>query len=191
VFPTNWLPMIFLLVLGTGVVGYALVLRDRAGNISKTYGDDIAGLCQNAASETPNERHLKTRVRPFQIVVMNLDGRRHSWHDKLPEEMRAEDRDSIDLVACVGDKKYYEEIESCDYTDSMTGGQFTIKRIRYYKNVYLLNPDTGQPAKVLRAWGSDPEYCPDPVYSKDNLTGGEPSYSYFYEVLVDYAWYQS
>ena len=190
-FPTNWLPMIFVLLLGAGVIGYALLLRDRAGNIGKTYGEDIAGLCQSAASSTPDERNLKTRIRPFRLVVMKLDGRQHSWHDKLPEEMRAEDRDSIDLVACVGDKRYYDVIESCDYVDGMTGGVYTIKRIQYYQNVYLLNPDTGQPAKILRAWGSAPEYCPDEKYGKDNLTGGEPSYSYFYEVLVDYAWYQS
>ncbi|RPJ02524.1 MAG: hypothetical protein EHM39_01655 [Chloroflexi bacterium] len=189
-FPTSWLPMIFVVLLGAGVIGYGLYLRDRAGNIGKAYGEDIAGLCQNAASVTPDERNLKTRIRPFKLVVMNLDGKRHSWHDRLPEEMRAGDRAEIDLVACVGDKQYYEVIESCDYVDSQTGGEFIIKRIQYYKNVYLLNPDTGQPAKILRAWGSAPEYCPDEIYGKDNLTCGEPSYSYFYEVLVDYAWYQ-
>jgi hypothetical protein len=190
VFPTTWLPMIFVVLLGVGVIGYALVLRNRAGELTDKYGADITGLCKNAASGTADERNLKTRVRPFKLIVLNLDGQRHSWHDQLPEEMRAEDRAAIDLVACVGDKKFSEVVESCDYIDDSTGAQFTVNRIQYYKNVYLLNPDTGQPAKVLRAWGAAPEYCPDPIYGTSNLLGGEPTYSYFYEVLVDYAWYQ-
>ncbi|MBI5958171.1 MAG: hypothetical protein HY866_05530 [Chloroflexi bacterium] len=158
--------------------------------VKQKYGDQIAAMCENV-SGTPSIDNLPaSATSPMKVVVLTSEGKRYSWHNKLPATLRAADRASTNLVVCVS-KEHKELLQSCPY-ESMVGGSntvFTIERKQLYVDVTLMNPDTGLPITAFQVWGSEPVACPETGSSKDKVkeqAGDKPEkhYDSFYSELA-------
>ena len=145
-------------------------------------------LCANIG-DTAHPADQPVVLRPYRVTVVDYDGTRHPWHNRLPDTIRAADRETPDVVACVTENRE-KIVEDCPYYDYgySSGYLFSIQRIALYNDVFLLNPNTGTVFSVLRIWGTTPEYCPDTAMGEEGTVekryGEPPEYEAFYTELA-------
>jgi hypothetical protein len=129
-------------------------------------------------------------LRPYRVTVVDYDGTRHPWHNRLPDKIRAAGRETPDVVVCVTENRE-KIVEDCPYYDAAYSEDyylFSIQRIAIYNDVFLVNPNTGTVFSVLRVWGTTPEYCPDATKGEPGTVekryGDPPEYEAFYTELA-------
>ena len=86
------------------------------------------------------------------IILLNLDGQRHTWTNKVPVEWRSENVSSMQLVVLVSDQ-LTEVIEVCEYSGP------DITRYRYYVTTYLRAAKTGDLITNTTFLGTMPREC--------------------------------
>lgn len=178
---------IILLVMIFGAVMLVVYSRLAKANLNSTYGSTIANRCETTVFADFDRDNLTSTHQPPRILIMSDNGKRHSWHSQLPDEMQADDQASTDIVACVMSSTHQQVIETCEYEEFGTGTVFDVSRIQYYRNVYLVDAATGRAITPIVAWGSGPDYCPDTISTGDKtLRGGQPQYNYFYDALNEF-----
>jgi hypothetical protein len=178
---------IILLVMIFGAVMLVAYSQLAKANLNATYGSTIANLCETTVFADFHRDNLSSSHQPPRILVLSDNGRRHSWHNQLPDNMRAEDQASTDVVACVMSNTHEQVVETCEYQEFGSGTVFNVSRIQYYRNVYLVDAATGLPIAPIVAWGSGPDYCPDTISTADKtLRGGQPQFNYFYDALTEF-----
>ena len=178
---------IILLVMIFGAVMLIAYTQLAKANLNAKYGSTIANLCETTVFADFHRENLSSSRQPPRILILSDSGRRHSWHNQLPDDMRAEDQASTDIVACVMSNTHEQVVETCEYQEFGSGASFNVSRIQYYRNVYLVDAATGLPIAPIVAWGSGPDYCPDTISTADKtLRGGQPQYRYFYDALTEF-----
>jgi hypothetical protein len=178
---------IILLVMIFGVVMLVAYSQLAKANLNAKYGSTIANMCETTVFANFDRDNLSSTHQPLRILILSDSGRRHSWHNQLPDNIRAEDQASTDIVACVMSSTHQQVVETCEYQEFGTGTVFNVSRVQYYRNVYLVDAATGQPIAPIVAWGSGPDYCPDTISTADKtLRGGQPQFNYFYDALTEF-----
>ena len=145
---------LIVLAIAAGVAYYLVLVEMEKREVRQKYGAVIADMCQNP-SGIASSANLPTAALPWKVVVLDDDGTRNSWHNKLPADRRATDQASTQIVACVQGHK--QVIATCEYTTR------TLDRIQYYADITLMNPETGLPITTFQVWGSTPRDCPELV----------------------------
>jgi hypothetical protein len=183
-FNPNVIVVLLLIFGGAMLVVYSQLEKWMVKN---KYGDRIANMCETTVFTDFSKNNLTSDRFPPRILIMGDNGKRHEWHDDLPDVMRAEDRESTDIVACVMSKKHQQVMETCNYESYSSGKVFTVSRVQYYRNVYLVDAATGLPIATIVAWGAGPEYCPQTIVTANRkLMGSDPKYTYFYDALYQF-----
>ncbi len=161
------------------------------------YGDAIADMCGRVSGEA-SMANLPLTARPYGVVIMDNDGTRHSWHRKLPDEVRANNQSQTDIVVCISDERE-EVVESCVYdrvSYGLTGRSvdpsqtMVVQRQQIYQDVFLLNPDTGAVIQTFRVAGSAPKACPSNISGESgdvkSIQGSDPEYEAFFYQLQQF-----
>lgn len=172
-----------LLAIG-GAVGYCYISSTLAeGRLRDKYGDQIVDLCMDPKG-VPDPSNLPTAYVPWKVVVLEDVAARADWHKRLPDERRAEDKASTNIVVCVDTQS--KVLETCEYT------QRTLDRVQHYVEVSLFNAENLQMITTFLIWGSIPEACPDMITrytpslrGDDPLETTSPDYfAVFYDTLL-------
>lgn len=157
--------------------------------IRDKFGDEIAKLCDEPAGGAPELANFVNGDAEVRFLVLTNEGMYDDWHDKLPAEMRAGDKESLDVVVCkVASTK---QIESCPYTDPDDESKvmFTINRVQPVLDLVLLSPSGARIAETT-ILGGMPDKCPDEARgSKDSTqtkSGAAVSYNDFYTELTSF-----
>jgi hypothetical protein len=178
---------IILLVMIFGAVMLIVYTQLTKANLKAQYGSTIANMCETTVFANFDRNNLTSTHQPPRILILSDSGRRHSWHSQLPDNMRAEDQASTDIVACVMSSTHEQVVETCEYQEFGTGTVFDVSRVQYYRNVYLVDAATGRAIAPIVAWGAGPDYCPDTITTADKtLRGGQPQFNYFYDALNEF-----
>ncbi len=120
--------------------------------VRQKYGGEIIDLCAEPKG-VPNLANLPTTSSPWRVAVIEDIGTTARWHDQLPAERRANDKDSTNIIACV--ERQRQVIETCEYTSGQP-----IDRVQYYVDVSLFNAENYQMISTFQVWGSIPTTCP-------------------------------
>ncbi len=175
--PTIVLELILLAIVAA-VAYYLVVIEMEKRDVRQKYGTAIADMCKNPGG-IASAANLPTAAAPWKVVVLDGDGTRNGWHNKLPVDRRAADQASTQIVACVQGHK--QIIATCEYATRK------LDRIQYYADVTLMNPETGLPITAFQVWGSTPRDCPELVTrNTGTFKGDDPAgsaYAKYYDMF--------
>lgn len=103
------------------------------------------------------------------FLIIEESGLPGSWHRKLPENLRADGAEEVDLVVCLD---YAEDVEvsECEYT-----GWKVIRRFRLARNVFVVDPQTGKTVASTTLYGDAP-VCPQVTDTSKSITGTQPKF---------------
>ena len=105
------------------------------------------------------------------IILLNLEGQRHTWTNTIPVEWRSENVSCMQLVVLVSDQ-LKEVIEVCEYSGP------DITRYRYYVIVNLRAAKTGNLLENTTLLGTMPRECRQMEdYDLTALYGDQVSFS--------------
>jgi hypothetical protein len=147
------------------------------------YGKEIAEICNPPAGGDAAETNMPDDPRPLSVAVMDADSTfLHEWHDDLPSDFRAGNRDELRVVICV--EMESQVVESCPYyTEDDSDKTFMIERVRQDAHLILLNAESGQRISELTVQGESPNECPNTARGRVGDTtqykGDKPSYNDF------------
>lgn len=188
----------FILLFGTlaailcvVVVAVALYsIEQEKKEIRDKYGSEVADMCDEPGGGTADVANLPGTNGQFKFLVLTDTGTYHEWHDKLPADLRAEDKETLSAVICL--ESHTTTVESCPYTDPKdeTKTVFTIERVRPYLDMILLNPQTGARIAERTIQGGEPDACPDEAKGTKGSTvtkkGRAVAYNDFYTALTEF-----
>jgi hypothetical protein len=86
------------------------------------------------------------------VILLNLEGQRHTWTNKIPVDWRSDNVSSMQLVVLVSDQ-LKEVIEICHYSGP------DITRYRYYVSIYLRAARSGNLITNTTLFGTMPREC--------------------------------
>jgi hypothetical protein len=145
---------LIVLAIGAGVAVYFIATEMEKDEVRDKYGDQIADVCKNPAGSA-NPANLPAAAPPWKVVVIDEDGTRDYWHRVLPDDRRADDQASTNMVVCLDNHE--QVVEECKYTSR------TLQRIQNYVDVTVFNAENFQPITTFQVWGSTPGVCPELV----------------------------
>ena len=133
------------------------------GAVRSAYGASYAEACDGMPSGSESLDTLdKGDTTPRQVLILTGDTqRRDDFHAEMPSQWRAEDEDSVSLIACV--ERESEVIETCAYERPSDEGSYTVDvdREEHSVTVVLINPDTGRLIDSMTVDSDEPDDCPD------------------------------
>ena len=147
-FNPNFIILLVMIFGAVMLIGYSQLSKV---NLNAKYGSTIANLCETTVFADFHRDNLSSSHQPPRILILSDNGRRHSWHNQLPDNMRAEDQASTDIVACVMSNTHEQVVETCEYQEFGSGTIFNVSRIQYYRNVSLVDAATGLPIAPIVA----------------------------------------
>ena len=158
--------IILILCIALTALGLFLLEKER-GDVKEAYGENVADMC-----DPPAGGQARFSLRPegdLKAAVLEVDDSLwHEWHEDLPDNLRADDRDSLGVVICVEEGK--EVIERCPYQIQGEDGDFTVIREQTYAELIYLNAETGERFLESRVTGGEPDECPDTFRAREGST---------------------
>jgi len=151
------------------------------------YGKEIASLCTAPVSGQATNAVLPPK--PWHALVIEGD-KQHLWHNRLPDEVRATGRDSVDAVICLSPTRS-AVVEECA-ARTIVAEEHTIPRIQYYRDVTIFSAQTRQPIGTLRVYGAAPQDCGPFVQVTQKgvvFKGEQPTFRNFYDTIINVLWY--
>lgn len=139
-----------------GVIGVILQSQEDE-RLRNTFGEQIINICVNNTSTTSPSFQQMPRTA---LKLLVLEGASESsWHDDVPDEMRAETREELNVLACVAAERDVF-LERCPYEDNVY-----IDRYARGHTVTLYNPDSARPITSFEVHGSPPGRCEDYTFA--------------------------
>ena len=129
-----------------------------------TFGEDVANMCNPPEGGAASDRNWP-RIPGSQMQILLLEQgatQKHGWHDDLPDDLRADSLEEVDLVICMGEEGEIV-LETCEYTQTGDPRQpvlFRVQLVRPTVNIIILNRQTGQRIVEIPVGGSTPPQCP-------------------------------
>jgi len=114
--------------------------------------------CSNYEGNSDFKPYYQSQEGPHHIVLINSEGKPHTWNDSLPSKWQPESLSSIELLICIDEESVTKE--TCEYriTGYSTTGK--IYRKQYKLNYTLFEAYTGNIIKSGFIYGSLPKACP-------------------------------
>lgn len=165
------------IVLAAALVVIWLVNIIAQFTAARSFGPELTSLCAGTVSAG----ELLDTMPEGKLAVLQGGGTRmHPWHNKLPDERRADSADQVDYVVCTQPSSY--TVEVCKYT---SGGR--VKRIRYVNEVLFIDPELGELVAQDKVYGSYPDSCPKSKgvdLFTETIKGGKPGFKAFASLLA-------
>jgi hypothetical protein len=158
------------LAIGAGVAVYFIASEKEKSDVRDKYGVQIADICKTPTGVAANRSNLPAAVPPWKVVVLDDSGSRHYWHRVLPDDRRAEDQASTNIVVCLA--KRDRVVEQCKYTSR------TMDRVQHYVDVTVFNAENLQPISTFQVWGSTPGACPELVTRNTSHPEGDDPFGH-------------
>lgn len=178
-----------------GSVAYIIWQQQQTEKIVSAFGDDVVAMCNPPSGGNANPNNLPRHADYFKAVVFPANGgsKLHNWHDALIDEVRAENKDELDIIICMGEP-IEENLEVCEYYSLYSFDTstviFTITRTRYFVTAVVINARNGNRIANAKVYGADPEACPDQERaeqgSNDFLRGDKPTENDFLRTMQTY-----
>lgn len=151
------------LICGIVVIIVGSILNAiETGAVHSAYGSTYASACQPMPFGSDSLDNLNDGSSPRKVLLLTGGTqRRDAFHSELPKQWRAENEESVSLIACVEHEKTV--IETCEYERSSNNGTYTarIKREQHTTTIALVNPNSGRRIDSLEIIGAEPNKCPD------------------------------
>lgn len=161
------------------------------GAVRSAYGTTYAEACDGMPSGSESLDNFDTdNSTPRQVLILTGDTqRRDDFHSEIPSQWRAEDEDSVSLIACV--ERESEVIDTCEYDRPSSEGNYTVDvdREEHSVTVVLINPDTGRIIDSRTVSSDEPDDCPDDyddVPAGNTISADEVEWDDFASWLEDY-----
>jgi hypothetical protein len=182
--------ILLLIICCAGAVAIVVfTMEQEKAEIRDKYGEDVAKLCEEPGGGAADPANLTSADAQIKFLILTDEGMYHDWHDKLPVELRAKDKDELDAVICLQSSS--KEIERCPYVDPKDESKtlFTIVREQPLVDVVLLNPAGARIAEFTLSGGM-PDECSDEARgTKDSVQkqrGKAVSYNDLYTALTEF-----
>lgn len=104
------------------------------------FPEELEPIVRGQAIEKANAWKWDTERAPMVAVLLKDTGSLHSWHAKLPVEMRSESVEDTEMILVVGSQRR-SLVEIIKYKQR---GAPPIRRYRYQVNVWLVEAKTGK-----------------------------------------------
>jgi hypothetical protein len=144
---------------------------------ARSFGPELTSLCTGYEPATA----LSDTVPDGKLVVLQGRGKRiHPWHNKLPDDRRADSPGEVDHVVCILRPSSYA-VETCKYS---MGGR--AKRIRRGYEVLFVDPQRGTPVFWDEVYGPYPDRCPESKgasFLTETIKGEKPGFQEFASFL--------
>lgn len=166
-------------VLGTVAASSALGCREDA--MDQEILDALSGVCQGqGVSQAAEYNKDDQEISP--VVILNVEGKKHSWTNKVPEEWRPLSVEDTELVACMDKKQQEDMIQDCDYNIGPN-----VKRYQHFIGIELREAKTGNVIDSDKLEGSTPDRCAEwEEVSKTTIDGSKVSFSKAKEWLEEF-----
>jgi len=129
----------------------------------------LSAVCQGQGVARAADFDPESDTSP--IVILNLEGKKHSWTNKVPEEWRPLTVEHTELVACIG-KNEEKLVQDCDYNIGPN-----VKRYEFHVDLYLREAKTAREVSSVNLSGSTPDKCKQSErVEKTRISGSKVSF---------------
>ena len=154
-----------LIIIIFGVIIFTLWRQQQRQQLVDAFGEDLLNLCNPPGGGLTNPANWPHKPGHAMKLLLLEQGTSnlHEWHDELPDDLRADERDQVDLVVCMGGTGE-EILRTCEYYWTDTGFEpllFTVELARPVMHLTIINGQTQLRIVEKPLGGYAPTECPD------------------------------